>query len=140
MAKAKISSAMIWPSLQNTPVESKIAAGPGAESQSHDAKKNNRIVKQPDGSVMVSRDDLYMLVWAEPMTTVAARYGISTNYLSRVCEHLNVPHPNRGYWAKLCVGKAAKRPTLPVARPGGVLPMDEGPGTATWKKVLRGSH
>src|SRR5262249_19780989 len=62
------------------------------------------------------------------MTTVAARFGISANYLARVCDHLNVPHPNRGYWAKLSVGNAAKRPPLPVARPGEVLQWTKGQG------------
>ena len=62
------------------------------------------------------------------MTTVAARFGVSANYLSRVCDHLNVPHPNRGYWAKLSVGNAAKRPPLPVARPGEVLHWTKGTG------------
>src|SRR5262245_3811341 len=62
------------------------------------------IERHPNGSTSVSRDDLYTLVWTEAMTTVAARFGISANYLARVCDHLNVPHPNRGYWAKLSVG------------------------------------
>ena len=47
------------------------------------------------------------------MTKVAARYGVSFNYLARVCESLNVPRPARGYWAKLQVGKAPKQPVLP---------------------------
>jgi hypothetical protein len=69
-----------------------------------------------------------MLVWTEAMTTVTARFGVSANYLSRVCDHLNVPHPNRGYWAKLTVGKAAKRPPLPLARPGEELQWTKGTG------------
>jgi hypothetical protein len=80
LVKGKISRAMISPSLQEIPVEAKIVAGSGADLQSHDAMKSDRaIVKQPDGSVTVSRDDLYTLVWSEPMMTVAARYGISAN-------------------------------------------------------------
>jgi hypothetical protein len=86
------------------------------------------IERHPNGSTSVSRDDLYTLVWTEAMTTVAARFGVSANYLSRVCDHLNVPHPNRGYWAKLSVGNAAKRPPLPVARPGEVLHWTKGTG------------
>ena len=60
------------------------------------------------------------------MTTVAARYGISANYLARVCAHLNVPHPPRGYWAKLKVGRGPKQPDLPPARPGEVLEWRQG--------------
>lgn len=66
----------------------------------------------------VTREQLYEEVWAEPMTTVAARYEISANFLARVCERLRVPRPPRGYWAKLKVGKAVERPALPEAGPG----------------------
>jgi hypothetical protein len=86
------------------------------------------IERHPNGSTSVSRDHLYTLVWTEAMTTVAARFGVSTNYLARVCDHLNVPHPTRGYWARLSVGKASKRSPLPVARPGEVLQWTKGTG------------
>jgi hypothetical protein len=74
----------------------------------------------------VTREELYQQVWAEPMIKVAARYDVSNNYLARVCEYLNVPRPARGYWAKLSVGKAPKRPPLPPARPGEVLKWAKG--------------
>jgi hypothetical protein len=45
----------------------------------------------------VSREVLFEQVWAEPMTKLAARHGVSSNFLARVCERLNVPHPRRGY-------------------------------------------
>lgn len=63
----------------------------------------------------ITREALYNEVWAEPMTTVAARYDVSGNYLARICEMLNVPHPPRGYWAKLKVGVAPAKPELPAA-------------------------
>lgn len=69
----------------------------------------------------VSRDKLCEEVWAEPMTTVAARYEVSSSFLARVCERLNVPRPPRGYWVQLKVGKALERPALPEARPGDEL-------------------
>ena len=53
----------------------------------------------------VTRETLYNEVWAEPMTTVAARYTVSSSFLARVCERLGVPRPPRGYWAQLQVGK-----------------------------------
>ena len=74
----------------------------------------------------VTRDQLYQQVWAEPMTKVAARYEVSSNYLAKVCEHLNVPHPPRGFWAKQSVGKAPDCPPLPAARPGEVLDWAKG--------------
>ena len=66
----------------------------------------------------ITREQLYEQVWAEPMMKVAARIGVSSNYLARVCEHLNVPHPPRGYWAKLKVGTAPKQPPLHEPRAG----------------------
>src|SRR4051812_47181353 len=68
----------------------------------------------------ITREELYEAVWAEPMTVVATRFEVSANYLARVCYHLNVPHPPRGYWAKLSFGKKPKRSALPDARPGEV--------------------
>src|SRR5258706_5550603 len=66
----------------------------------------------------LTREALCELVWAEPMLRVAARYAVSSSYMARVCNALNVPRPERGYWAKLAVGKASARPALPDARPG----------------------
>ena len=69
----------------------------------------------------VSRETLFEEVWAEPMLRVAARYGVSSSFLGRVCERLNVPRPGRGYWAQLEVGKADPKPALPELRPGDEL-------------------
>ena len=69
----------------------------------------------------VSREQLYEEVWAEPMTKVALKYGVSSSFMARVCTWLNVPRPERGYWAKLAVGKTTKQPPLPEAEPGDEL-------------------
>src|ERR1700677_3359502 len=70
---------------------------------------------------MVSREELYELVWSIPMIKVAEKFSVSGSYMARVCSVLNVPHPERGYWAKLQVGKASTRPALPEALPGDQL-------------------
>lgn len=69
----------------------------------------------------VTREKLYEEIWAEPATKVAPRYGVSANFLARVCDRLRVPRPERGYWAQLAVGKALQRPALPAALPGDEL-------------------
>ncbi len=69
----------------------------------------------------VSREQLYEEVWAEPMITVALKYEVSSSFLARICTWLNVPRPERGYWAKLAVGKVSKRPPLPEAAAGDEL-------------------
>lgn len=66
----------------------------------------------------VSRERLYEEVWAEPMTTVALKYKVSSSFLARICTRLKVPRPQRGYWAMYATGK---RPKKPVACPGDEL-------------------
>lgn len=72
-------------------------------------------------SIPLTREALYDLVWSEPMLKVAAQYGVSLSYMARVCTLLNVPRPERGYWAKLAVGKTSPKPPLPDAQPGDEL-------------------
>ena len=62
----------------------------------------------------VTREQLYELVWREPMLKVAEGFGVSSSYLARVCTELRVPRPERGYWAKLEFGKNPARPPLPA--------------------------
>lgn len=66
----------------------------------------------------VSREKLYEEIWAEPITKVSTRYGISDSFLVRVLQRLNVPRPPMGYWAKLAVGKMVPKPPLPAPGPG----------------------
>jgi hypothetical protein len=75
---------------------------------------------------MISREELYELVWSVPMIKVGEKFKLSGSYMARVCSTLRVPRPERGYWAKLAVGKAPERPTLPDAQPGDQL---------SWPKV-----
>jgi hypothetical protein len=79
---------------------------------------------QPESSPsnrVISREELYQLVWAEPMLQVAAQFGVSSSYMARVCTAMNVPRPERGYWAKLTFGQPIPRPGLPDAQPGDQL-------------------
>jgi len=71
--------------------------------------------------VGISREKLYEEIWAEPMTTVAKRYDVSSSFLVRVCARLTVPRPPRGYWPQLKVGKAGSKPPLPAPEPGDEL-------------------
>jgi len=86
--------------------------------------------------VAVSREALFEEVWAEPMLKVAARHGVSSNFLARVCERLKVPHPGRGYWQQLEVGKAEPKPALPDLRPGDELEWARGDEP---RRLLQGS-
>jgi hypothetical protein len=68
--------------------------------------------------VRISRDQLYEEVWNESMTTVAKRYDVSSNFLARVCERMNVPRPTRGYWAQVKARVKLAKPDLPEPRAG----------------------
>ena len=47
-----------------------------------------------------TRQELYDLVWSEPMIKLAARYKISGNGLAKACRRADIPVPERGYWAR----------------------------------------
>ncbi len=59
------------------------------------------------------REKLYREIWAEPMSTVATRYGVSDVYLRRICKQMDIPLPGRGYWQRLAAGGEPKIPSLP---------------------------
>ncbi len=39
---------------------------------------------------MISREELYELVWSVPMVKVAEKFKVSGSYMARVCANLNV--------------------------------------------------
>lgn len=56
----------------------------------------------------LTRRELYDLVWARPMTKVAADLGISDVTLHKICAKHRIPAPGRGHWAKVAAGKPVK--------------------------------
>lgn len=76
----------------------------------------------------VTREELYIQIWTEPVSKVAARYSVSGSFLARICSYLNVPRPERGHWAKLEAGKKIKQPPLPATRPGDYVSWTPGGG------------
>jgi hypothetical protein len=78
------------------------------------------------GGEMITREELYELVWSAPMIKVGEKFKVSGSYMARVCSTLRVPRPERGYWAKLTVGKAPEKPRLPDAQPGDQLSWSQG--------------
>jgi hypothetical protein len=86
---------------------------------------------------MITREELYDLVWSQPMTKVCERFDVSSSYMARVCSLMNVPRPPRGHWAKLAVGKAPAAETLPDALPGDQLIWNEKGGPLPASPQLR---
>lgn len=66
----------------------------------------------------VERGELYAAIWREPATVVAARYGITSTALSKICRKLRVPTPPRGHWARKTAGQRVARTPLPKLVPG----------------------
>lgn len=65
-----------------------------------------------------TRRELYDLVWAQPMRTVAASIGISDVALAKHCRKADIPVPSRGYWARKQAGKPVTQIALPPRFPG----------------------
>lgn len=65
--------------------------------------------------VSFEREPLYEEVWSQPITKLAASYGLSDNGLRKVCAAMDIPVPPRGYWAKLAAGQPVQRTPLPMA-------------------------
>lgn len=60
-----------------------------------------------------TREELYELVWSEPVVKLAARYSLSDVGFAKACKKGNIPRPPRGYWNKLVAGKKVTRMKLP---------------------------
>jgi hypothetical protein len=67
----------------------------------------------PHVTLRYERVKLYEEVWAEAVTTVAKRYGISDVALRKICKKLAVPLPPLGYWARVAAGRKPSTPPLP---------------------------
>jgi len=63
---------------------------------------------------VVTREELYRLVWSKPITELAKEFGMSDVGLAKVCKKLNVPKPYRGYWQLV---EAGRKVTIPPLRP-----------------------
>lgn len=85
-----------------------------------------RLMVVRDRYERISREELYALVWREPMLRVAERFGVSSTLMAQVCRSLDVPRPSRGHWAKLSHGKHSPQPPLPPIGPG--VPLGWRPG------------
>ena len=60
------------------------------------------------------RNKLYEEVWAEPVSKVAIKYGVSDVMIHKICKQMNIPVPPRGYWAKKNAGKKVEKARLPA--------------------------
>jgi len=69
-----------------------------------------------------TREELYNLVWSEPMSRLAKKYNISDNGLRKICKKHSIPMPQLGYWQKIQYGyKVVKTKLPPIAKDQGSI-------------------
>lgn len=61
---------------------------------------------------VLTRQELYNLAWATPMSRLAEQFKLSDNGLRKICRKYEIPLPEGGYWQKLQYGKPIKKPAL----------------------------
>ena len=62
---------------------------------------------------IITRQELYDLVWKESLKAISNRLGIPYNHLHKICAEFNVPIPPNGHWSKLLFGKPVEINGLP---------------------------
>src|SRR5690554_67293 len=62
---------------------------------------------------IMSREELYELVWNTPLSKLAPEFGLSDKGLAKKCIKHKIPTPSLGYWAKVQNGKKALKVLLP---------------------------
>ena len=65
-----------------------------------------------------TRQQLYELVWSDPISTLPEPLAISDVGLAKVCRRGDIPLSPRGYWAKLHAGRHVSRTPLSLLAPG----------------------
>jgi len=63
--------------------------------------------------MIVTREELYDLVWQIPTTHIAQSWGITEASVRKYCALMEVPKPPPGYWSQVYAGgKGCSKPTL----------------------------
>jgi hypothetical protein len=70
-------------------------------------------IKSPSATGINNRDILYAEVWENPPSVVAEKYGTTDWSIRSMCKRMDVPLPDRGYWAKVRAGKPVEKASLP---------------------------
>ena len=76
--------------------------------------------------MMLSREQLYLLVWNHSLGYLGGKLGVSGNAVAKACRKRHVPVPGRGPRARVRHGQVPERTPLPeVAGPVASLPVRE---------------
>jgi hypothetical protein len=80
-----------------------------------------------DSPQKISRQELYEKIWATPIVKLGKELGYSYLEMVQLCEKLNIPRPDGGYWYRRQHGGSEKRVALPTAHPNTPLGIELGP-------------
>ncbi len=72
--------------------------------------------------LQLNRVTLFELVWSQPISKLAPKFGLSDVGLAKVCKRLKVPRPGVGYWTKVQHGQAPRRPPANTVTEGTPIP------------------
>lgn len=64
----------------------------------------------------VTRAQLHEMVWQEPLSRIAPRFGVSHVTLRRICQRYDIARPAPGYWSKIAYGKPVAKTPLSVEK------------------------
>lgn len=64
--------------------------------------------------IILSRKELYDLVWSEPILTLSKKYEITGSGLRKICVKMNVPLPKTGHWQRIQHKKTVVVKTVPL--------------------------
>lgn len=67
---------------------------------------------------ILTRNELYNLVWSVPLLTLSKKYAISDVGLRKICIRMEIPLPRAGHWQKLQFGKRIDKPSLSATYSG----------------------
>jgi hypothetical protein len=93
--------------------------------------------RNKNGSVTLTRKELYREIWATPMSRLAREHGLSDRGLAKICERHRIPRPPRGYWAKRQFGQKPRQTPLPKEENQAKATITLWPGTAPDRSVDR---
>lgn len=85
-------------------------------------------------NIILTRQELFELVWAQPMTVLAKRYDISDVGLRKACLRMNIPIPKAGHWQKVRAGRKIRIPELPLSDSKQEITLQEVDGTKNKKE------
>lgn len=71
-----------------------------------------------DNKVTLTREELFSLVWAEPLSGVAKRYSLTGYAFRKMCIRMSIPVPRHDYWKKVRAGEKIEPPSLTTRHKG----------------------